>query len=110
LVIYHFIIFFIITILIFSSVVGCGAVDYASKNDMVTAVGTIQKIGITTYMYGTHVLKDDNGKTLYALKSDTINLDDYVNIKNVTVKGSLISGYPVDNGPDYLKVTAVEVN
>jgi hypothetical protein len=101
--------FFIIIILVFSTVVACGAVDYASENDMVTATGTIQKSGITTYMYGTHVLKDDNDKTLYALTSDTINLDDYVNIKNITVKGSLIRGYPVDGGPDYLMVIEVEV-
>lgn len=102
-------IFFIIAILVVSTVVACVAVDHASENDMVTAVGTIQKSGFTTYMYGTHVLKDDNGKTLYALKSDTINLDDYVNIKNITVKGSLIPGYPVDGGPDYFNVIEVEV-
>ena len=101
--------FFIIIILVFSTVVACGAVDYASENDMVTATGTVQRSGFTTYMYGTHVLKDDNDKTLYALKSDTINLDDYVNIKNITVKGSLIRGYPVDGGPDYLMVIEVEV-
>jgi hypothetical protein len=58
-------------------------------------------------MYGTHVLKDDNEKTLYALKSDNIKLDVFVDLY-VTVKGDLISGYPVDGGPDYLNVKAIE--
>lgn len=73
----------------------------------VTASGTIKQQGITTYMYGTHVLLDDTANTLYALKSDTIKLDDYVN-KKVTVKGDLIAGYPVEGGPGYLNVKAVE--
>ncbi len=58
-------------------------------------------------MYGTHILLDDSGKTLYALKSDTINLDNFNN-KKATVKGDLVEGYPVDGGPDYLNVKSVE--
>ena len=72
-----------------------------------TATGTIQKQEGSSYMYGTHILLDDAGKTLYALKSDTINLDNYNNQK-VTVKGDLVEGYPVDGGPDYLNVKSVE--
>lgn len=71
-------------------------------------IGTIQKQGITTYQYGTHVLLDDSGQTSYALKSDKLNLDDYVN-KLVEVKGHLVKDYPVDGGPEYLDVTRVEV-
>jgi hypothetical protein len=73
----------------------------------VSAVGIIKKQGATTYMYGTHILLNDNGQTLYALKSNTINLDNYID-KRVAVKGDLISGYPVDGGPDYLDVKLVE--
>jgi hypothetical protein len=70
--------------------------------------GTIQKQGITTYQYGTHVLTDNNGQTTYALKSgkDAINLDDYIN-KFVEVRGHLMRDYPVDGGPQYLVVTKV---
>src|SRR5262245_10517826 len=44
----------------------------------VTAEGVIQKQGMTTYQYGTHVLKDSNKKTLYALTSKSQKLDTYV--------------------------------
>jgi len=81
--------------------------DVNSASYGVTATGIIKQQGLSTYMYGTHVLLDDGGKTLYALKSDTMRLDDYLN-KKVSVKGDLVSGYPVDGGPDFLNVKAVE--
>lgn len=82
---------------------GAGTADHGE----ITASGTIQKQGFTTYMYGTHVLLDDKGKTLYALRSNSVDLDRYVDRK-VTLKGSLVPGYPVDFGPDYLDVKSVE--
>ena len=100
--------FLIILLVMIMTVLACGSEEGSSDNDRVTAVGTIHRSGFTTYMYGTHVLKADTGHTLYALKSDTINLDDYVGKKGVTVKGSLISGYPVEGGPDYLNVIEIE--
>ena len=66
--------FLILIIAMCITVVGCGAAEDSSENDRVAAVGTIQRSGFTTYMYGTHILKADNGQILYALKSDTINL------------------------------------
>ena len=99
---------FYCTLIVFIILVACGFKADVSASYGVTAIGTIQKTGITTYMYGTHVLKDDSGKTLYALKSDAINLDDYVDKGTVTVQGDLIPGYPVDGGPDYLDVKKVE--
>jgi uncharacterized lipoprotein YehR (DUF1307 family) len=98
----------VMIIVMFITLAACFSKEGASENYSITAVGTIQKTGITTYMYGTHVLKDENGKTLYALKSDTINLDNYVDKGKVTVKGDLVSGYPVDAGPEYLNVKKVE--
>jgi hypothetical protein len=77
-------------------------INYGISSD-----GTIKKQGITTYQYGTHILADSNGKTIYALKSDTIELDDYMN-KKVRVKGELVNGYPVDGGPNYLDVKRIE--
>ena len=73
----------------------------------VTATGVVRKQGITTYMYGTHVLADDRGRTLYALRSGVVDLDRFVG-HEVTVRGSLVPGYPVDFGPDYLEVKRVE--
>ncbi len=94
------------TILVMLFILACGNDSYSSSYS-VTAAGTVKKQGMTTYMYGTHILQDDAGQTLYALKSDTINLDNYVD-KKVTVRGDLIKGYPVDGGPEYLNVKSVE--
>ncbi|WP_223033424.1 hypothetical protein [Hanstruepera marina] len=73
------------------------------KNYDIKASGVIQESGITSYQYGTHTLEGD---TFYALKSDSINLNDYVG-KSVTVEGQSISGYPVDGGPEYLLVLTI---
>lgn len=68
------------------------------------AKGIIQKQGATTYMYETHVLTDNNGKTLDALKSETINLDNYIN-KYVEIQGQKYN--PGLGGPDYIDVTSL---
>jgi hypothetical protein len=78
-----------------------------TMQESVTAEGTIQKQGMTTYQYGTHVLKDSNKKTLYALTSKSQKLDSFVG-KHVKITGTLVDGYPVDGGPKYMEVTAVE--
>lgn len=95
----------ILTLVIMLPVAGFGA---DSKNpEEVTATGFLKKQGITTYMYGTHVLLDENGRTLYALRSDTIDLNKYIN-RQVTIRGSLVKGYPIDSGPNYLNVKFIE--
>lgn len=66
--------------------------------------GTIQQQGITSYQYGTHTLSNDN--TFYALKSEAVNLDDYVD-EEVTILAEKIEGYPVDGGPEYLLVLEI---
>ncbi|MFD2518201.1 hypothetical protein [Salinimicrobium flavum] len=78
----------------------------ATCNDTTTTgkmeiTGTIEQQGITSYQYGTHTLT--NEETFYALKSETVNLDDYLD-REVTVVAEKIEGYPVDGGPDYLLV------
>ncbi len=66
--------------------------------------GTIQPAGITSYQYGTHILKAEN--TFYALKSDNIELGDYEGEK-VSLQAEKVEGYPVDGGPVYLNVTKI---
>lgn len=66
--------------------------------------GIIEEQGITSYQYGTHIL--NTGEDFYALKSEKIDLGQYVN-KKVTLKAEKIEGYPVDGGPEYLLVTEV---
>lgn len=72
-----------------------------SKSDSFEIKGIIQKQGITTYQYGTHVISG------YALRSNAVNLDNYIN-QNVTVVGYKIDGYPIDGGPDFIEVEKVE--
>ncbi len=95
----------ILTVVIVLPFAGFGA--DSSKPEEVTAIGFIKKQGMTTYMYGTHVLLDEKGKTLYALRSDSIDLNKYINRK-VTVRGYLVDGYPIDSGPNYLNVKFVD--
>lgn len=93
---------------------GCGDVSSSDASNgiapittSITAVGTLRKQGATPYQYGTHVLKDDAGNTLYALRSSSVLLNDYVDTK-VIVKGDPVLGYPLDSGPDYIDVRLIE--
>lgn len=73
------------------------------------AEGTIQKAGITTYQYGTHILIDQSGDLLFALQSDTVALDDYVD-ERVTLQGVRVPSYQngaIEGGPDLLEVTRI---
>lgn len=71
------------------------------NSDQMEITGTIQQQGITSYQYGTHTLTNDD--TFYALRSEAVNLDDYVD-QEVTIIAEKIEGYPVDGGPEYLLV------
>jgi hypothetical protein len=71
------------------------------------ASGIITVQGMTTYMYGTHVLRDKNGKLLYALSNASVDLDKYID-KYVEIKGHKIKGYPVEDGPEYIEVSKVK--
>jgi hypothetical protein len=67
--------------------------------------GLLEKQGITTYQYGTHVLKTKD--VIYALKSDAIDLSLFVG-KSVQIKGEPVKGYPVSGGPIYVNVISIE--
>jgi hypothetical protein len=75
------------------------------NNEMVVS-GIISQQGITTYQYGTHTIDCTDSEIYYALESETINLDDYLS-KKVTIKAEKIEGYPLEDGPVYLKVKAI---
>lgn len=88
--------------LFFSSLL-CLSFASCNKNNSnsIEVTGIIQAQGITTYQYGTHVMPG------YALRSNTIELDDYIG-QTVTIVGYKIDGYPVENGPDYIEVEEVK--
>ncbi len=82
----------------------------ALAQESVTATGTIEEAGVTTYMYGTHVIVDEQTGTFYALGSDVVDLDAYTG-QQVTVYGYLVPGYEygqVEGGPPLVDVTWVE--
>jgi len=74
------------------------------KDDVIQLSGKIEKLGMSTFQYGTHVLK--SGDKTYALKSDKINLDGFVE-KEVNLKGTKVDGYPIESGPDLIEVQEV---
>ena len=69
-----------------------------------TVTGTLQKQGVTTYMYGTHILVVDPS-TSYVLESTSIDLDAYV---GAHVRLTAINtGYHAEMGPDMYNVTSI---
>lgn len=88
--------------------VSCKNNDVVVPNNVVVE-GFIQKTGITTYQYGTHILlKDKTSKeVIYALTSSKIALDDYVN-QQVKITAKVVDGYSVDGGPKYLEVESIQ--
>jgi hypothetical protein len=79
----------------------------APKYGVTAKDGVIQKQGPTIYQYGTHKLVSDKGETIYALTSDSINLDLYIG-KKVELQGDKIQGYPISGGPDYIEVKKIK--
>ncbi|MFC6861311.1 hypothetical protein [Zunongwangia atlantica] len=67
--------------------------------------GLIEAAGITSYQYGSHVLRTDD-KT-YALTSGKIDLTELEG-QTITIIAEKIDGYPVEGGPEYIKVLEVE--
>ncbi|HSP12490.1 MAG TPA: hypothetical protein VLO29_08175 [Salegentibacter sp.] len=74
------------------------------QDDLLELTGIVEETGITSYQYGSHTLNTED--TFYALKSEKVDLDQFVG-KKVKVSGSKIEGYPVDGGPDYILVEKV---
>ncbi|MFB6076098.1 MAG: hypothetical protein ABEK17_03050 [Candidatus Aenigmatarchaeota archaeon] len=104
---------FVSLMLILFSPNSLGALNGSSKGEdtseerYITVNGTVESLEgkMTTWMYGTHVLKK-NGETLYALKDSESDLDLY-NEEEVLIKGTLIHG-GIDTGPRYLEVNHIE--
>lgn len=71
------------------------------------ARGTIESLEgrMTVWMYGTHTLVDSNGEVMFALKSDSVDLDTYTG-EEVYVAGTKVHD-GVDTGPPLLNVEKV---
>jgi starvation-inducible outer membrane lipoprotein len=82
----------------------------ALAQESVTATGAMERLGITTYQYGTHSVTDKASGTFYVLSSDVVDLDAYAG-QRVTVYGTLVPGYEygqVEGRPPLVDVTWVE--
>jgi hypothetical protein len=73
------------------------------------ATGTMERLDITSYQYGSHAITDEAAGALYVLDSDLVDLDSYVD-QRVTVYNTLVPGYEsgqVEGGPPLVYVTEV---
>lgn len=86
---------------------GCVTQPGPDSSSGVTVEGTVKPAGMTSFMYGTHLLYDESGRLTHALTSDDVNLSQYEG-QRVTITGESVEGYPVDNGPPYLRVTSIQ--
>lgn len=84
----------------------CSTVRKPVDSGQVQLQGTLEATGMTTYQYGTHTLTA--AERSYALKSSQVDLKVYEG-KKVSIKGTKVAGYPVENGPDLIQVTAVKL-
>ncbi|WP_157491651.1 hypothetical protein [Flammeovirga sp. SJP92] len=88
-------------LLLSMSLIGFSCAKNDVNSNSVELTGVIEEQGITTYQYGTHTLSG------VALRSNTVNLDEYVD-KKVTIIGHKVEGYPVDGGPDFIEVDEIK--
>ncbi len=82
----------------------------AASSGPISATGVVEKPGMTTYMYGTHAITDEDTATPYALTSEDVDLDAYVG-EEVTVYGAPVPGYEggkIEGGPALLEVGEVD--
>lgn len=82
------------------------AFNNLDSKSYISAKGKLTRIGISSWQYGTHILKDDNGRILFALRSSYVNLQNYEG-KFVNIEGDIIQGYPLDRGPRYVDVKKI---
>jgi len=80
----------------------CVACNEKVSPARVEVTGVLVEQGITFYQYGSHVMGG------YALRSSSVDLDDYVN-QVVTVVGYKVEGYPLSGGPELLEVEEVKL-
>ena len=81
-------------------------VQQEQKSESILSLkGQLRRQGMTTYQYGSHLLKTE--KKTYALRSKTIDLDKYID-KTIRITGEKIEGYPVSGGPVFINVLTVE--
>jgi hypothetical protein len=72
-----------------------------------TGQGTIRRQGMTTYQYGEFVLIHPDRHIICAMREGQVKLEERVG-QYVKIEGSMIPGYPIDGGPDYVEIDVCE--
>lgn len=83
-------------------------VEMTGLRDGLECEGMLKRLIMTPWQYGTHGVYDNKGKILYALESQTLDLDIYAG-RTVIATGYPMVGYPIDGGPSLLSVTDVHL-
>lgn len=97
-------------LLLVSLLVGCSTStppDVSGPDAEIVVTGVVKPLQVSSWQYGSHLLVNRQSGDRYALTSDSVALDRYVESGPVTVYGSFVDGYPVDGGPPYIRVTTV---
>lgn len=70
----------------------------------VILTGKVTRIEMSTFQYGSHMIETKDKS--YALSTTEVQLKDYEN-KFVTIKGEKVKGYPLEGGPELIRVSEV---
>lgn len=99
----------LLSLFLLVSVVGCTTDNPRRRADdlTITLEGRIEPLQMTSWQYGSHILVNPSTGQRYALRSNTVDLDRYVDEDEVKLSGYFIDGYPVDGGPPFFQVTGV---
>lgn len=84
--------------------VACTGLSKKDSSDF-NYVGKLEVIEMSTWMYGTHTITTDEGE-FFAVTADNIELNEY-NGSEVMIAGTVVDGYPVENGPVLIKVNKI---
>ena len=84
----------------------CSKLNSKPNANFVELKGTIQLLEMSTFQYGTHTVNMDQKS--YALRSSVVDLKAYEG-KTVTLIGTKIEGYPLENGPEFIEVTKIDL-
>ena len=91
-------------IILITTTFSCKISQSSSQDGKETIVnGIIKPLGISTFQYGSHVLIGSNDQILFVLRSETVELDQFID-QNVEIGVERIKGYPVDGGPIFMEV------
>lgn len=85
------------------------------ENDQIALQGTIEKMHVTQWQYGTHILTGHSfnrdqttppSLQVYALQSKKFSLDTFIG-KQAVITGHPVPGYPLEGGPALIEVTDI---